>query len=198
MLHVFRGLLITASGLAGSANRRPGNKASRSAGHLLCQFALPSLLAFQVHGALAQEPPSWSMYTNPRFCYSLEVPANFQTTFRPDNSDGQRMESGDGRTELLIWGTFILDGDFSDEISQRIRWAEEDGWEVSYRRVAGKWASFSGEKDDRIFYTRAIQIPSGAAAFAQIEYPRSDQQAVEPIIEKLVDSLHPTGECRVN
>ena len=36
--------------------------------------------------------------------------------------------------------------------------AQDEGWTIAYQKVTGKRANWSGEKDGRIFYARAILL----------------------------------------
>jgi hypothetical protein len=151
-------------------------------------YMLPGLA-----GALAAEPQT---YVNARFSYAISVPEGYRVSAASENGDGQTMVSRDGTAQLAVWGAHITDGTFQSEIEDRIGWEKDDGWSVSYQRVQPEWASYSGSKGNRIFYTRSIPVCGRAqAAYFRIEYEKADRHLLDPIIKDLVASLHPTEGC---
>lgn len=135
-------------------------------------------------------------YVNARFSYAIDLPDGFSVSATPENGDGQTMVSQDGTATLSIWGSHITEGTFQAEIEARIGWEEQDGWTISYQRVQPRWASYSGSKENRIFYARSIPVCGDAqAAYFRMEYDRSDQSTLEPVIKDLVASLRSTDGC---
>jgi len=82
---------------------------------------------------------------------------------------------------------------FAAEIAPRIDQDKQDGWRITYDRRAEEWASWSGSRDGRIVYQRSIIGCDGAAIHFRIEYDGSQMKAYDPVIARLVKSLHP--EC---
>ena len=116
-------------------------------------------------------------------------------TAEAQNGDGLTLGSGDGSAQLLVFGSHILDGDFADEVQQRMEFARQDGWVLSYSSVKPAGASFSGTRGDRILYLRAVALCEAAAGFLQIDYPARDRKRFDAVVARLVKSLRPRAVC---
>ena len=98
----------------------------------------------------------WGRYDNPRFAYAVNIPPGFSDIAEAANSDGGVSHSTDGNAELRVWGAYVVDRDFSADVADRIRSDASNGWEMSYDRRKAETASWSGSKDGRVFYARAM------------------------------------------
>jgi hypothetical protein len=135
----------------------------------------------------------WSHYANDRYGYAIDIPPGFSEVAEPDNSDGGVSTSADGKTKLRVWGAYIMQESFADEIAWRIDQDKTDGWQISYDRRLAKAASWSGSKGDRIFYQRGVAGCNGAAYYFNLDYDRSALKANDAIVKRLVKSLQ--GGC---
>src|SRR5262245_16365391 len=115
--------------------------------------ALAAVLAL-AGAALAAKAPLH--YVNDRYGYAVDIPAGFGPGREADNSDGGVSKSADRQSELKLWGANLLLDPLSTDVKGRIESATQEGWEISYRKVTDRWASWSGERNGRIFYARAI------------------------------------------
>jgi hypothetical protein len=150
------------------------------------------VMVFHSAAALAAD---WSKYGNARYNYWIDVPPGFSKVNESDNGDGGTSASPDGRAELLVWGGYLLDRSFAAESKWRADQDRADGWNVSYQKQQPKWAVWSGSKDGRIFYERAILVCGGdAAAYFRLEYDESQAKAFDPIVARLTKSLR-SGKC---
>ena len=70
-----------------------------------------------------------------------------------------------------------------------------DGWEITYKSVKTKRASWSGTKDERIFYAHGAAGCDGQAAYFQFDYDASAKDDFDPIIKRMVKSFSAKGEC---
>jgi hypothetical protein len=140
--------------------------------------------------ALAAE---WGHYENARFGYAIDIPPGFEGQGEVDNGDGQVFSTP--TAELRVYGGYILEGDFEDEIQALQQTAVEAGWTITYQATTPRWASYSGTQGSRIFYARAIALCDGAVAEFSLTYGKVDLEAFNPIVERLVRSLTPTGTC---
>jgi hypothetical protein len=140
--------------------------------------------------ALATE---WGHYENARFGYAIDIPPGFEGQGEVDNGDGQVFSTP--TAELRVYGGYILEGDFEDEIQALQQTAVEAGWTITYQAATPRWASYSGTQGSRIFYARAIALCDGAVAEFSLTYGKVDLEAFNPIVERLVRSLKPTGTC---
>ncbi|MBD8065544.1 hypothetical protein IC608_08655 [Devosia sp. PTR5] len=141
--------------------------------------------------------PTWASeaYVNARFGYAISVPEGLEGQGESDNGDGQRFVAAGRPTELAVWGGFITgQPDFSGFAGWSIRQDEAAGWGISYQASTPTWASWSGTSGGRVLYQRLIALcaPGTYAAF-RLEYSQADRVTVDPVIEKLVPSLHATG-----
>jgi hypothetical protein len=149
-----------------------------------------ALLALLSSAALAA---GWSHYANDRYGYAIVIPPGFSEVAESDNSDGGVSMSTDGKTKLRVWGAYIMEDSFADEIAGRIDQDKADGWQISYDRRLAKAASWSGSKGDRIFYQRGVAGCDGATYYFNLEYDRSALKANDAIVKRLVKSLQ--GGC---
>jgi hypothetical protein len=137
----------------------------------------------------------WQPYANVRFGYAIEIPPGFTMTNEAENGDGRTYASQSGRTTLSVWGTLLADLPFREDVSQQRDFYVQDGWDISYDRTSDGWVSFSGTKDGRILYHRAIQLCEEQAAFFALDYPVADRKVMDAVTVRLVKSLRPEEGC---
>ena len=131
----------------------------------------------------------WSSYDNARYSYRVAIPPGFSAVQEADNGDGGVSVSEDGSAELRVWGSNILDGTFADEAASRITSDRSDGWEISYEVTKPKSASWSGTRNGKVFYQRAIAGCDQTAVFFRLDYDAADIAAFDAIVGRLVKSL---------
>ena len=135
----------------------------------------------------------WGRYENARFGYAIDIPPGFDGQGEADNGDGQVFATP--TAELRVYGGYVLEGDFEDEVNALQQTAVEAGWTITYQAVTPRWASYSGTQGSRIFYARAIALCDGAVAEFSLTYGKVDLQPFNQIVERLVRSLKPVGTC---
>jgi len=135
----------------------------------------------------------WDRYDNPRFAYAIDIPPGFSDVSEAENGDGGASTSADGRAELKAWGAYLAGRDFRSDVADRVQSDSSEGWDISYDRRTATNASWSGSKDGRVFYARAMMGCDDAAIYFRLEYDRSQLKTYDPIIRRLVKSLH--GTC---
>lgn len=83
--------------------------------------------------------PGWVRYTNARFGFSVEVPADWFRACPLLNGDGQRFVSPDGMVQLRFYGFMNIEGETLDAYVRK--WVETQGtlWS-GYREVDGERA----------------------------------------------------------
>lgn len=150
--------------------------------------AIPATVALSVAGAATAG--DWSRYDNARFAYAIDIPPEFSEVEEAANSDGGVSRSADGTAELRVWGGYLVVGDFKSEVADSIRSDKGEGWDISYDRRTTRSASWSGSKDGRVFYARAMKGCDDAAIHFRLEYDRSDLESYDEIVGRLVKSLH--------
>jgi hypothetical protein len=94
---------------------------------------------------------------------------------------------------LRVWGAYLVDRDFKSDVADRVQSDATEGWVISYDRRTAESASWSGSKDGRVFYARAVLGCDDAAIYFRLEYDRSQLKAYDAIVSRLVKSLH--GTC---
>ncbi|CAN7357421.1 hypothetical protein [Rhizobium sp. LjRoot254] len=134
----------------------------------------------------------WSRYHNPRFSYAIDVPPGFSDVSEAQNSDGGVSNSADGKAELRVWGGYLVDRSFKSDVEERIQSDSSDDWDISYNRRTANTASWSGRKNGRVFYARAMTGCDDAAIYFRLEYEHSQLKAYDAIVSRLVKSLHRT------
>ena len=150
-------------------------------------FAL--IFALLVGPALAED---WGHYVNERFGIEADVPPGFAPEAPPANGDGQGYATP--TAHLSIYGSLIVEGDFESTVAQRLKWAADDGWNITYQATTPSWASWSGKRGSRILYARAIRMCGGDMYGAfELEYSSADLQAFNPVVDRLVGSLKDSG-----
>jgi hypothetical protein len=135
----------------------------------------------------------WGHYENARFGYVIDIPPGFESQHEAANGDGQVFSTP--TAELRVYGGYILEGDFEDEIKALQQTAVEAGWTITYQAATPRWASYSGTQGSRIFYARAIALCDNAVAEFSLTYGKADLEAFDQIVERLVTSLKPAGDC---
>ena len=138
--------------------------------------------------ALAASNPI--QYVNGRYGYQVDLPDGFGPVHEAANGDGGVSQSADGQSKLSVWGANLLLDPLSGDVAQRIELAEREEWAIGYRKVTNRSASWSGERNGRIFYARAILLcHSDQAGFFQIEYPAEQREEYDPVVSRLVKSF---------
>jgi len=126
----------------------------------------------------------WMIYKNPRFGFVLPVPAGMKALRPPDNGDGQRFESADGKVSLTGYGSHNVDNMGDLETS----WKEElamKGRTITYKKKADGWYVVSGVMEDGTgFYTRYAADKKHCAGWT-ITYPQTDEKRYAPWVERI-------------
>lgn len=135
----------------------------------------------------------WTEYTNARFGFSLDIPSDFAVASEADNGDGATFYREAGAVDLSVWGANLLE-DFETEARQAQAFATEQGYNLTYQATTPQWTSFSGKAGGRIMYQRMELLCDGQswAAF-RAEYSVTDRADMDPIVDKLVQSLRGSG-----
>ncbi|MGE6782226.1 hypothetical protein ACQKGL_06865 [Ensifer adhaerens] len=150
---------------------------------------LPSALT-----AVAAE--DWVPYANQRFGYVLDIPPGFELQSQGDNGDGASFHADDNGATLSVFGSTLMDGDFETDVNDRMGYEREGDWRISYSRVTAAWASFSGARGDEVFYTRAIALCDGSAAYFRLQYRKSRFTSFDGVISRMAEALRPSEGCQ--
>ncbi|ASY68099.1 hypothetical protein [Sinorhizobium fredii] len=153
--------------------------------------------AFLIGPALpATAQDDWHPYSNPRFGYTVEIPPGFEMHQQADNNDGVSFHADDNGATLTVFGTHPPAGDFETDVADRIGYEKDDDWRILYSRVTPAWASFSGARGGEVFYTRAIALCDGSAAYFRLQYRKSKLTSFDGVISRMAAALRPSDECQ--
>jgi hypothetical protein len=152
---------------------------------------IPMVAVMPVASVLVAGAEGWQRYANARFGYAIDIPPGFSAVAEADNSDGGTSRSADA--ELAVWGAWLVDTGFSADVAERMRGDEADGWTLSYRRETASGASWSGLRDGRILYARAVPLCDGAAGYFRLEYPQTNAKGFDAVVKTLVKGFGGSG-----
>ena len=131
----------------------------------------------------------WANYANPRFGTSAEYPADLFTVLDapPENGDGQRFHTADGRAELAIYGAWNDD----TPKSYVENYVDVSGAAITYRQITDHFFVASGTKDGKIFYQRCnfLTHPDAVVHCFSISYPEQEKTEWDKIVSRLSRSL---------
>ena len=132
-------------------------------------------------------------YVNVWYRYAIDLPPGFSAVAESGNGDGGFSYSADRKSQLKVWGVNAILKSFTLDVKNRIESAEGDGWTITYRKMAGRSASWSGERQGRIIYGRSIRVCDDSVAAFELEYPQEAKDAFDPVVDNLVKSFKPTS-----
>jgi hypothetical protein len=158
-------------------------------------FRIGILMLLSLMAAKSAAAEEFKHYTNGRFGYEVELPADFKTILTPENGDGIGLESPDGKAKLSVWGNYLTEGGFSHESDLRKKFEMDEGWKFTYEKRRASWATLSGVKGDRIIYMRQIALCDDAMGNFTLEYPAAQQKRYGPVVDRMVKTLKAPKHC---
>ena len=123
--------------------------------------------------------------------FVFEVPPNFKLADRAGDGQSATFEGPDGAV-LEVWSAGP--SDLNSVAEKYISEGEHDGWHFTYRRLTPKWASFSGVKDGRIRYFRAIAACGDRVALFLLDYSQAEKVRYDPVVVRMVRKMK-IGDC---
>ena len=122
-------------------------------------------------------------------------PPGFSPLKESGNGDGGVSYSADGKSKLAVWGVNALLDTLAADAESRIQSAQDDDWAISYSKVSGRWASWSGEKagPHLLCPRNSGCVTTGVAAFPDQKYPKEAKDAFDPLVQKLVKGFRATS-----
>lgn len=137
--------------------------------------------------ALAQQ---WDRYVNPRFGTVMQIPPGYKVEMESDDADGRLYVSPDKAESLLVWGENIIDKTLQQHFESLIEDDESVGWNITYKARGDGWRVYSGNKRDRIVYTKVLAACNGRQAqHFKFEYAAAKREKLDPLVKKLFTSL---------
>jgi hypothetical protein len=141
----------------------------------------------------------WTHVESKRYGFAVDIPAGFaERAAESDNGDGVTFTSPDGTAELRVWGSELGDLSLRQDSSRRRKAEQADGWRISFSPIKRGWYVYSGTKDNRIVYLKAVSSCKGALAlYFRIEYPRPEKLNYDAMVTRLSHSLRagPAADC---
>ena len=134
----------------------------------------------------------WEQFGFRKFGFAFDAPPGFVLKQTADNGTGATFEADDG-SFLAVWGDNLSKRNFEVTVQAPLAADEEDGWDVTYRRITPTWASYSGLKDGKIRYFRAIAVCNGRVGIFQLDYDIEDKVPYDSIVVRMVRSLKADG-----
>ena len=145
-----------------------------------------ALLTFE---AGAQE---WEQFGFRKLRFAFDVPPGFALKKTADDGKGAIFEAQSG-ADLAVWGKSVPRRNFKATVQAELNADEAEGWEITYRRMTPAWASYSGIKDGRIRYVRAIAVCNDRVGMFQLDYDVENKVPYDPIVVRMVRSLKADG-----
>jgi serine/threonine-protein kinase len=133
-------------------------------------------------------PPGWQTYRNERFGATADVPAGWKPEPPPENNDGLRFVSPDGRSSVSVSGS--IHG--YDSIGEALDTFERprQGERITYKVRRGRWLVVSGVRGGRIFYRKLLIGCRGTIwSGVDIDYPAGEKRAFDPLVTHISQSL---------
>lgn len=143
-----------------------------------------------ISAAFVSGQDKFSNYSNDRFFFSIDYPADLLKMMPPpENNDGRTFRSADGQVEMLVWGQYNAESKTLDEMyNLDLKGFAE---KPSYMVLKRDWFVLSGMKDGKIFYEKTLIRRKGGDTFFTftIEYPANLKAKFDPIVKRMADSF---------
>ena len=127
-------------------------------------------------------------YLNPRYGFSVDLPAGFKAMAPPENGDGQAYESSDKKGKITVYGS----NNISEDSLQAAEAAHQSACpsKISYRARGKNWFVHSWSSGARISYLKCF-IGKGATNSMLVEYPKAQAGAYDGVVKKLESTFKP-------
>jgi hypothetical protein len=133
----------------------------------------------------------WMRYENGRFGTALDLPATFRPVDPPlENGDGRQFQDENGTT-VLVSGSYSPEALMTTFEDYKLGLAEDarrNGLDIVYQKSGKGWIVFSGQKNGRLVYTKAID-GCGAAHEFTIDYAAEKKRDFDPVVSRMSKSL---------
>ena len=147
---------------------------------------------FFLLAVVSAEEPGWKTYSNARFGFSVQLPAELQGSREPDNGAGREFHTKNGEFSILAHAHFLGVADENESLDSR--WKEtlkELGDTVIYKKKAASWYVVSGTDAKGIEYYYKFHVQEKNWAEIRITYPHAKNRLYDPWVEKISRSFVP-------
>ena len=154
-------------------------------------LTLAALMVQLTQAAIAQD---WTPFGIRRFGFIVDVPPGFVyvRSLSEDRQGGAAFQNADGDA-IVVWGIALPIRDFRDNVEALMAQQQDEGLEITYKRITPKWAAYSGLKDGLIRYVKAITVCDDRVAFFLIDYDRDAKRDYDPVVTQMEKSLKREG-----
>jgi hypothetical protein len=178
MIRQFSSLLLTLVSSALVATSQPVAQPSTASASLNSNYSQKTRVTYRT-------------YSNARYKYSISYPVGIlEPQGEPDNGDGQKFTSKDGRAELIVYGANNIDNETTkSEFDKAVKeMGGEAGRVVTYKVMKKNWFVISGRHDKNIFYSKTINRGDTLITFI-FEYPESESATFDAITTRIANSF---------
>jgi serine/threonine-protein kinase len=142
--------------------------------------------------AAAARADDYRTYSNDRFGATADVPASWQADPPPENGDGLRFRSPDGKASIIVSGILNVDDDLEEALTGEEQPSEGDT--VTYRHRSGKTVTISGMHGDLIYYRKSTLVCGDQIwNSVYLEYPAAEKSKYNDLVARVARSLHFSG-----
>jgi hypothetical protein len=146
-------------------------------------------LACAVGTSALAAPAGWVTYRNERFGTTADIPSGWKPGPPPENRDGLRFASPDGRSSVAVSGSLHSHQSIDEALDAFER--PRRGERITYKKRRGRWLVVSGYRGDRIFYRKLLLGCRGTVwNRVDIDYPAGEKRAFDPLVTHISQSLH--------
>jgi hypothetical protein len=145
--------------------------------------------AAQQDGAAGPGDPGWRTFSDPSFGTRVEFPAGLFSAAagRPQQGEGQRFRTGDGRAELSIYSMPRQGHTPTSFLRSNLQVSRES---LHYRRVARNFFAVSADHQGSTYYSRC-NFSQAAIHCIYVVYPRAEKRAWDGIVTRISRTLRP-------
>lgn len=143
-----------------------------------------SALALLVQAEAAE---GYRRYVNERFGASADIPAGWRAGRAPDNGDGLRFTSPDGRAFVSVSGALHASDTIGEEIDAI---ASEPGASITLEKRGSRSLVQSGLRSGTIFYKKSLLACNDQVwTHLVIEYPAAQKAGFDALVTHVAASL---------
>jgi hypothetical protein len=127
---------------------------------------------------------TYRTYSNARYAFSIAYPVGILVPQgEPDNGDGQKFVSRDGRASLTAFGSNRLDRSLQDEFQ-----SAQENRAVSYKVLKRDMFVVSGTENGKIFYQKTLLRGEVFKTFI-LEYDEQERATFDSITSRIARSF---------
>jgi len=130
------------------------------------------------------DSPSFEVYRNGRFGYSVKYPTECIPQPESQNGDGRVFLCPNG-AELRVWGSW---GGLHDNAASAFKAEKASRGNVTYELQKADWFVISGIQDKQVYYEKQFVTENGVSAM-QLRYPQSQKGQFDPLTTTISRSL---------